>query len=333
MNILFTSVGRRVELLKEFRQSMYRSKIVGQIIAADLKPTAPALSIADAAELVPQVNDPRYIDSLLDICARHQIDILIPLIDTELHLLALHQQQFSDLGVTVLISSLATIEICNDKNRTNHFFAEIGVKTPKIYNSIKIDDWHFPLIVKPSMGSSSVGVHKVNNQVELDFFTNYVENAIVQELIIGDEYTIDCLVDFHGKAISIVPRLRMETRAGEISKGVTVKNPALIAAAKLVVESLPGGIGCITIQCFLQRDGEIILIEINPRFGGGYPLSYQAGADFPSWMMQLFNGGDPQIAIDEWEDDLVMLRYDNAIFVKNDEIQSIELALPTSRFS
>jgi carbamoyl-phosphate synthase large subunit len=325
MNILLTSVGRRVTLLQEFRQSMRRSNITGKIVATDLKPHAPAAFLADVSELVPRVNDPKYIDSLLKICVRHKIDLLIPLIDTELQLLALHRQRFSDIGVTLIVSSLATNEICADKAKTGQFFQEIGVLTPKIYNTSEIQDLDFPVILKPSSGSSSVGVHRINNRAELEFFTSYVKDAIVQELIVGEEYTIDALVDFEGKAISIVPRLRIETRAGEISKGLTVKNPALIAAAKHVVESLPGAIGCITVQCFLQSNGNIFFIEINPRFGGGYPLAYQAGADFPSWIMQLFNGETPQIKIDGWEENLVMLRYDDAVFVKNDDIQSPKL--------
>jgi carbamoyl-phosphate synthase large subunit len=319
MNILFTSVGRRVELLKAFRQSMYRANITTRIITADLKSNAPASLLADTAELVPRVDDPHYIERLLDICDRHQIDLLIPLIDTELHLLSLHEQQFRDRGVTVLISAAATNEICYTKKRTDLFFKTIGVKTPKVYQLSEVKDVNFPVIVKPSTGSASVGVYRVKDLTELKFFANYVEGAIIQELIHGEEYTIDVLVDFQGKAISIVPRLRIETRAGEISKGTTVKNPALIAAAKYVVESLPGAIGCITVQCFLQSDGEIIFIEINPRFGGGYPLAYRAGADFPLWLVQLWMGKNPQIAIDEWEDGLSMFRYDDAIFVKANE--------------
>jgi carbamoyl-phosphate synthase large subunit len=320
MNILLTSVGRRVELLKAFRRSMSRFNINGKIIAADSKQNAPACFIADTAELVPKINDPTYIDSLLDICTRHSIDLLIPLIDPELHLLSLHQQQFRERGVTPFISSVETNEICYSKKKTSIFFKNIGVKTPKIYKLNEVTELDLPLILKPETGSSSVGVYKVRSQLELEFFSNYVEDAIVQELIAGEEYTIDVLVDFHGNVISIVPRLRIETRAGEISKGITVKNPALIAAAKQVVESLPGAIGCITVQCFLQTDGEIIFIEINPRFGGGYPLSYRAGADFPGWLMQLYLGEYPKVAIDEWEDGLAMLRYDDAIFVKANEI-------------
>ncbi|WP_373539643.1 ATP-grasp domain-containing protein [Chamaesiphon sp.] len=320
MNILLTSVGRRVELLKAFRQSMYRSNISGQIITADLKRSAPASFLADRVELVPRIDDPNYIEKLLDICDRHCIDLLIPLIDTELHLLSLHRQKFKERGVTLLLSSERTNEICFSKKETGIFFAQIGVKTPKIHDLSQNLELTFPLIVKPNTGSSSIGVHYVRDRTELDFFVTYIKDAIVQELIVGDEYTIDILVDFKGNAISIVPRLRLETRAGEVSKGVTVKNPALITAAKYVVDSLPGAIGCITIQCFLQANGEIVFIEINPRFGGGYPLSYRAGADFPSWIVQSLAGNNPKVAIDEWEDDLAMLRYDDAIFVKADEL-------------
>ncbi len=319
MNILLTSVGRRVELLKAFRQSMHRSKIAGKIITADLKSSAPASFLADTAETVPRIDDPHYIDRLLEICDRHQIDLLIPLIDTELNLLSLHEQKFRDRGVTVMISSAAVNDICYSKKKTGLFFKTIGVNTPKIYQLDEVTDLNFPVIIKPNTGSASVGVYKINNRTELNFFANYVEDAIIQELIDGDEYTIDVLVDFQGRVISIVPRLRLEARSGESSKGTTVKNPALIAAAKHVAESLPGAIGCITVQCFLQPDGEIVFIEINPRFGGGYPLAYRAGADFPLWIFQLCAGKHPQVAIDDWEDGLSMYRFDDAIFVKAGE--------------
>jgi carbamoyl-phosphate synthase large subunit len=320
MNILFTSAGRRVSLIQSFHKSMQKLNISGQLIATDLKKNAPASFVADAAELVPRVNSPDYVGKLLYICQQHQIDLLIPLIDTELHLLAIEAKKFTDIGVKLLVSSPATNEICFDKNNTANFFHQIGVKTPKIYKTADLDSISFPAIIKPANGSCSIGLHKVNNREELEFFSKYVNNPIVQELIVGDEYTIDVLVDFQGKVISAVPRLRIETRAGEISKGVTVKNQDLIAAAKHVVESLPGALGCITVQCFLQPDGEIVFIEINPRFGGGYPLSYQAGADFPGWIMQMVTGERPQIAINDWEDEVVMLRYDDAIFVKQSDI-------------
>ena len=212
MNILLTSIGRRVELLKAFRESMYRAQLTGKIITADLKQNAPAAFLADTAELVSRVDSPQYIDQLLDICDRHQIDLLVPLIDTELQLLSVHEQRFRDRGVTVLISSTAVTEICYGKRKTGLFFQTIGVKTPRIYKLAEIIDLDFPVIIKPNTGSASVGVHRIENRTELDFFSNYVKDPIVQEIISGEEYTIDILVDFQGKAISIVPRLRLETR-------------------------------------------------------------------------------------------------------------------------
>ncbi len=323
MNILLTSVGRRVELLKAFRQSMEKSNINGKIITADLKSNAPAGFLADTAELVPRVDHPDYIEKLLSICDRHQIDLLIPLIDTELHLLSASRQEFSDRGVTLLMSSTSANEICYSKTKTGAFFTNIGMNTPKIYDLSEVKELDFPVVLKPDTGSASVGFYSISNRSELEFFSSYVKNAIIQELIIGEEYTIDTLVDFQGKVVSAVPRLRIETRAGEISKGRTVNNPALIAAAKHVVESLPGAIGCVTVQCFLQSDGEIVFIEINPRFSGGYPLSYRAGADFPSWIMQALVGELPDVAIDEWEDGLTMLRYDDAVFVKAEQMSGL----------
>jgi carbamoyl-phosphate synthase large subunit len=320
VNLLLTSVGRRVVLVKAFQQSMKRLNIMGNIVTADLRKNAPASFVANIAEPVPSVNDPEYIHRLLDICIHNKIALLVPLIDTELDILALEQQQFKDIGVNVLVSSPATNEICFDKKNTAKFFDRIGVKTPKIYNFAERDDISYPVILKPASGSCSVGVHKINTREELEFFSNYINNAIVQELIVGDEYTIDVLVDFQGNVVSVIPRLRIETRAGEISKGLTVKNQFLIAAAKYVVESLPGAVGCITVQCFLRPDGEIVFIEINPRFGGGYPLSYQAGADFPGWIMTMMKGESLKIAIDDWQDGVVMLRYDDAIFVNKSDI-------------
>jgi carbamoyl-phosphate synthase large subunit len=175
-------------------------------------------------------------------------------------------------------------------------------------------------LLKPFNGNSSIGVTKIRNAEELDFFIRYVPDAIVQELITGEEYTIDILVDLHGRVRSVVPRLRVETRAGEISKGITVKNFDIIKAGKKVAEALPGAVGCITVQCFLTPGGEIKFIEINPRFGGGIPLSIKAGADFPRWIIEMYYGRESEITLDGWESGLVMLRYDDEIFTMKDMV-------------
>lgn len=322
-NILFTNVGRRVNLIWHFKKSLNDLGLSGSIVASDFKKNAPASFIADVQKQVPQISDPNYIAILKDICEKHQIKLLVPLIDTELHALSLYRQEFNAIGVTLLVSSTETNEICVDKRNTYNFFKKIGVQTPEILNAEEIladSEAKYPFLIKPADGSSSIGVTKIRNARELEFFKDYVPNAIVQEFVVGQEYTIDILVDFQGQVRCVVPRLRIETRAGEISKGVTIKNPPLIAAGKKVVDALPGALGCITVQCFLTPNNEIKFIEINPRFGGGFPLSMQAGAEFPRWIIEMILGRDPEIIIDGWQNGVVMLRYDDAIFVTKEMI-------------
>lgn len=322
-NILFTSVGRRVSLVQSFQKALCSLEITGKIVTTDCQKSAPASFIANVQEQVPRVTNKNYISCLIEICKKHDIKLLIPLIDPELYLLSLHKKEFEAIGVTLLVSSPRVNQMCANKRATYDFFKSIGVSTPEIFEFDKLlvdDQAEYPLLIKPVDGSCSVGVTKINNFQELVFFKDYIPNAIVQEFVVGEEYTLDILVDDQGKVRSIVPRLRMETRAGEVSKAITVKNYKLISATKKIVESLPGAFGCITVQCFLQKNGEIKFIEMNPRFGGGFPLSFQAGADFPRWIIEIVLGKDPEIEIDNWQDDLAMLRYDNAIFVKREMI-------------
>lgn len=182
MNSLLISVGRRVELLKAFCRSICRFNINSKTLAVDFKGSAPASFLADTAELAP-INNPLYIDSLLGICDRNSINLLIPLIDTELQILSLRQQQFRERGVTLLISSVATNEICYGKKKTSIFFEKIGVETPNIYELSEVTDLDFPLIPRAITGSSSIRLYYIQNQVKLEFFSNYVEEPIVQELI------------------------------------------------------------------------------------------------------------------------------------------------------
>ena len=322
-NILFTSAGRRVSLLQYFKKALDKLELTGCIVTTDCQKNAPTSFVADFQEQVPRVAEANYINTLLDICEKYQIKMLIPLIDTELPLLSLHRNDFEAIGVTLLVSSFETNEICRDKRNTFNFFKSIGINTPEILNpEIILADPQakYPFLVKPADGSCSVGVTKVKNAKELEFFKDYVPNAIVQEYVVGQEYTLDILVDFQARVQSVVPRLRIETRAGEISKGITVKNIEIMNAGKKVVDSLPGTIGCITVQCFLLPDGDIKFIEINPRFGGGFPLSFHAGADYPSWIIEMLLGRNPKITIDSWQDGVAMLRYDDAIFVSKEMI-------------
>jgi len=322
-NILFSSAGRRVALIRLFRQALDALGVPGRLVAADVCRTAPARFVADAYEEIFPIESPGYLDRLKVICRRNCIRLIVPLIDPELQLLARHREELVAEGVTPLVSSANVTELCFDKRLTHNFFRNVGLATPAILDHLAVltdPSVSYPLFLKPACGSSSDGATRIDNPRQLEFFLRSMPDPVLQEFVAGQEYTLDILVDFGGKARCVVPRLRIETRAGEVSKGMTAKNKALIEAGKGVVEALPGAVGCITVQCFLTPQGKIQFIEINPRFGGGFPLSARAGADFPRWIIEMMLGRDPQITLDGWTDGLLMLRFDDAVFVKREGI-------------
>ncbi|MGW6192114.1 ATP-grasp domain-containing protein [Bacillus cereus] len=319
MNILFTSSGRRVALIKKFKEVFEQVKMNGNIITADLKETAPTIYFSDKHFVVPRVNEKGYIDELLKICRSEGIKLIIPLIDTELILLANNAKVFESIGVKVLVSSMELNKIANNKKYTYNFFVSNNIPTPRVYSDEEIErkEYQFPLLIKPYDGSSSKGVTKIMNEKELEFFKEYIPNAMIQEYVSGEEYTIDIMVDFYGNIKTIVPRLRIETRAGEVSKGMTKKDNEIIKAVESVIKVLPNPVGCITLQCFKKKDGEITFIEINPRFGGGIPLSIEAGANFPLWTIKMCQGEVFAEKDFSWKENLTMLRYDEAVFMES----------------
>lgn len=324
MNILFSGAGRRVSLLRHLQTVFKGMQIEGNVIASDIGNSAPASYIADYKVTTPRCSEPNYIETLLNICREHQVKLLTSLIDTDLLLLSRHIEDFKNIGVKLLVCSQATNEICADKQKTAIFFENNQISTPRVYpkeEALTLPTSAYPLLVKPFDGSSGIGVTKIRTPEELRFFTDYIEHAMIQEFVEGEEYTVDVYVDFSGNVRCAVPRKRLEIRGGEVSKGITVKDRAIMKAACDVVEVLPGAIGCVTVQCFKQPDGIIKFIEINPRFGGGFPLSIHAGADFPKWIIQELTTGHCDAEMAAWSDDMVMLRYDDEIIVTGADIR------------
>jgi len=311
-----------VSLIRLFRTALDDLGIDGKLVTADIRPDIPARFTGDIHELTPRVDQVNYIDSLLGTCERLEIALLVPLIDPELHLLAQHRERFTALGVEVLISAPGVTEISFDKRNTSAFFREADVLTPDDYciEDVEAEKCSFPLLLKPARGSGSIGVVKLQDMNEFRFFVSRTPDPLVQEFVEGAEYTVDVLADFSGKPRSVVPRLRMQTRAGEVSKGITAKHRELIEQAVHVVDSLPGARGPITLQCFLTGAGEIKFIEINPRFGGGFPLSAAAGANFPRWIIEWVRGLDPHIELIGWEDELMMFRFDDAMMIPKHKV-------------
>jgi carbamoyl-phosphate synthase large subunit len=318
INLLFTSVGRRVALIKHFYRALNELKIEGSILGADASDRSPAFHITDKSYIVPRIGTSEYIPRLLEICAQEQIKIVIPLIDTELYTLAENRHRFEEIGTQVIIATPEVIKIGMYKRETYEFFRKNNIDTPKLLSAedIKDGNYKFPLMIKPDDGSAGKMVFKAENENQLRFFIQYVPNAIVQEFIEGNEYTLDVFINLNGELKCIVPRLRLEVRAGEVSKGLIVKDEKIIQAGKRVGECLNGARGCITLQCIVDSNRKIKMVEINPRFGGGAPLSIEAGADFPKWVIQMTRGEEIGDVTDSYEEGLMMLRYDDAIFIK-----------------
>lgn len=320
LTLLFTSAGRRVSLLREFRRAGREAGMNVRICAADCHPLAPALQEADEVIVVPPVDRPQYVDELIRFCENRNVDAVIPLIDPELKVLAEARDRFTAIGTRPMISAPETVRICIDKCRTSEFLQQHGFATPHILSDAELATPNFPLFLKPRIGSSSLGAHRINSQASLVYHRQAGVDIIVQEFIEGDEYTVDVFADFSGKARCAIPRRRREVRGGEVSKGQATRHDRMMAEACRLVETLGGCLGMITIQCFLTPADEIVFIEINPRFGGGVPLSIRAGADSPRWILELLQGRDPAIDMNGWTDGMLMLRYDEGIFVMPEDL-------------
>ena len=321
-NFMISSAGRRAELVQIFREIANRRDEGALVCATDVSPLTPAGRIADSLDLVPRATDPRFIDSLLQICEGREIRHLIPTIDTELPPLAKHRRRFEAAGIEVWVSDSQAVDIAQDKRKTNSWLRR---------NSIPVcDQWElaevthatplpYPLIAKPARGSSSVGITTVCSPIEierLDPSLDYVLETIAK----GNEYTVDVLVTPGGDIAGTVPRRRIETRGGEVSKGVTVRDEQLCDIAKRVAQSLPGARGILNVQIMKDEiDHSAKVIEVNARLGGGFPLSWAAGAHFPAVFADMLDSIPPK-PLPAWEDNLVMLRYDRSVFIDGSRV-------------
>ncbi|MFL6353878.1 MAG: ATP-grasp domain-containing protein [Bryobacteraceae bacterium] len=328
VNILISSAGRRVSLMNCFRESLSELGISGRVIAVDATPYSAAVQLADDFYLVPRCTDPNFIPEIQQICEQEQVHLVVPTIDPELPAYAAAREQFRKQGTAIAISSPDTVRICNNKILTHEWLVAQGVPVPKqaAPEVVLADsrDWLLPLVVKPIDGSGSLGVRTVTSFGELAALVSKSNGVIVQECIQGAEYTINVFLDREGRCLCAVPHFRMEVRGGEVSKGVTVKSREMMHLADTIVESMPGACAALNVQCFSTAAGDLKVIEINARFGGGYPLAHRAGAPMTTWLIEEILGRERRERFDGWQDGLTMLRYDEAVFVPRSTLRADE---------
>lgn len=317
-NILITSAGRRVSLVKEFQLAATEIDAGIKVFTTDMAPSlAPACYVSDGCFKVGNATAEGYIDELFEICKANDIGVIIPTIDTCLPILSSNKHRFEEYGIHVIVSYLDFVTICSDKRKTSKFFLEHGIRFPK---SVDIKNPTYPMFAKPINGSSSKGIHTILSESDLSESIKNDPNLMFMEYIDKidyKEFTVDVYYGRDNHVKCIVPRERIEVREGEVSKGITRKN-YLVDYIKERFEIFPGVVGCICFQLFYRElDNDVVGIEMNPRFGGGYPLSYHAGANFPLMLMREYLKGESLEYSDNWHDNMMILRYDAEVIVES----------------
>lgn len=313
IKILFSSVGRRVELIQCFKNAANELKKELIIYGVDISLTAPALYFCDKQFIVPKISDANYIPTLLEICKCENINILIPTIDTDLMLLSEHKSEFENIGTKVLVSAPDKIKVCRDKRLTGDFFKQCGLNAPPTTDDIKFYNCDFPAFIKPKDGSSSINAYKVEDFKSLEMYSKQIPDYIIQPFISGIEFTVDIFCSFAGEPIYITPRVRMATRAGEVLKTKICLDESITDDMKRLVKSFKP-CGPITVQLIKDTvSNKNIYIEINPRFGGGAPLSMKAGANSAKALIELNEGKKLSIVPTAAEDGAVFCRFEQSI--------------------
>ena len=323
VNVLFTSVGRRVELMRAFRQAYSELGLKGSILATDIDPLAPALSEVDRYFLVPRVDDPEYIPTLAEICRAEGVKLIFPLIDPDIPVLAEGREFLEENGATLAAVPAAAARTVHDKWKTYRFLRSAGLAVPNSWKSLPSAKPGFPLFVKPRIGSAGRGGQKVDTQAELKLALRRTPEPLLQQYLTGPEVTSDVSCGLDGRVWAVVSRQRIEVRWGEVAKGVTVRNEEILAGCVTIARELPAR-GPITVQCIVQ-DGRPYFTEINARFGGGLPLAIAAGAPSPRWYLAQAAGipFEPP-TLGSYQTGLYLTRHDVSRFLS--EAQYAEIA-------
>lgn len=336
MNILFTCAGRRNYLINYFKEALRGE---GRVFASDMQLTAPALVDADVALELPSIYDEDYIPGLLSIVRKHDIQAVIPLNDLELPILARHREALQAAGAKAIVAPEEVIRIAFDKWETVKFLEKVGLRSPKTFNclkraqeAIKEGALAFPLVLKPRWGSASIGIDFPEDSEELELAYRLqtirlqrtilakascedVEHALlIQEKIPGAEYGMDVLNDFDGNYVGTFVRQKLAMRSGETDKAVSVKDPRFEKIGATIGKAL-GHIGNLDCDVF-EHDGELYVLEMNARFGGGYPFSHLAGSNTAAVYIEWLKGNRDIAALIDYKPGLMYSKCDRLLQIQ-----------------
>jgi carbamoyl-phosphate synthase large subunit len=300
--VLFTCAGQRVDIVSAF------GRAGATTVAADLDPLAPALYHADEKALVPRVDDPGYVSALAALVAAHDVQLVVPLTDLDQEIVSAARDRLAP--ALVLAPSPEVCRTMGDKYLAHCFFVENGIPSPRTWLPDEVPpDARYPLLVKVREGFGSRHIYRADEPGQLAFHLSSTPvDSMVQERCLGDEFSIDVFCDLDGRCLNAIPRSMIQSKGGESIKGRSLRDPELIAHGARVAEAI-GIVGPANVQCFREPDGGLPVTDVNPRFGGAFPLPLAAGSRYPELALALARGERPEPRLGEFREGVVMTRF------------------------
>jgi carbamoyl-phosphate synthase large subunit len=300
--VLFTCAGQRVDIVSAFRRAGATT------IAADVDRLAPTLYHADHLALVPRVDDDGYVPALQALVAEHDVRLVVPLTDLDQELLASSRERLAP--ALVLVPPAEVCRTMGDKYLAHLFFEEHGIASPRSWLPDEVPpDARYPLLVKVREGFGSRHIYRAAGPDELAFFLRYTTvDSFVQEVCRGEEFSIDVFCDLGSRCLNAIPRTMILSKGGESIRGMSLKDPELIAHGARVAETA-GIVGPANVQCFREPDGSLPVTDVNPRFGGAFPLPLAAGSRYPELALALAEGRRPEPALGDFREGVLMTRF------------------------
>ena len=315
-SVLFTCAGQRVDIVQAF------GRAGAHTLAVDLNRLAPALYAADEHALVPRIDDPAYVPALAELVREHGIDLVVPLTDLDQLILAGARDE---LGALVLLPPAEVAARMGDKYLAHETFEALGIPSPASWLPEGLPtELEFPVLVKAREGFGSRHIYRAHDREELDFHLARTPVAsFVQACCRGEEFSVDVFSDFDGRCLNAIPRTMIESKGGESIKGMTIKDWELIEHGRRVAEALPIW-GPANIQCFREPDGTLLVTDVNPRFGGAFPLPLAAGSRYPALALALASGERPDPAVGDFREGVVMTRFFSDLCLTEDASGRLE---------
>jgi carbamoyl-phosphate synthase large subunit len=318
---MLTSVGQRVDIARAFRAAGATT------LGVDADPLAPALYHCDERVVVPRIADPEYVPTLAGLRGEHDVRLVVPLNDLDFPVLSRERERLAP--ALLLLPDPEAAERMSDKLEAHHFFLANGIPSPRSWAPEDVpDDVRFPVLVKAREGFGSRNIHWAADRDELAFFLAYTNvPSFVQEVCLGEEFSIDVFCDMDARCLNAIPRTMLLSKGGESIKGASIQDRELIEHGARVAE-IVGVKGPANVQCFREPDGSLPITDVNTRFGGGFPVPLAAGGRYPDLALALARGERPEPRLGDFEEGVIMTRYFSEVCLAPDDQGVLQPRLP-----